>query len=47
MNTPFAKKPYTAPKLETYDDIRQVTANTGPKGNPDGGGGAGAGPKTG
>ena len=41
------KKPYHKPELVAYGNIRDVTRNTGPKGNVDGGGGAAAGPKTG
>jgi hypothetical protein len=41
------KKPYRKPELIVYGNIREITRNTGPKGNLDGGGGAAAGPKTG
>lgn len=41
------KKPYHKPEVIVYGDIREITRNTGPKGNDDGGGGAAAGPKTG
>jgi hypothetical protein len=41
------KKPYHKPEVIVYGNIREVTRNTGPKGNVDGGGGAAAGPKTG
>jgi len=41
------KKPYHKPEVIVYGNIREVTRNTGPKGNLDGGGGAAAGPKTG
>lgn len=41
------KKPYHKPEVIVYGDIREITRNTGSKGNDDGGGGAAAGPKTG
>jgi len=41
------KKPYHKPEVIVYGNIREITRNTGPKGALDGGGGAGAGPKTG
>ena len=41
------KKKYRSPRLLVYGDIRDLTKNVGPKGALDGGGGAGAGPKTG
>ena len=41
------KKPYHPPQVIVYGNIREITQNTGPKGNLDGGGGAAAGPKTG
>ena len=41
------KKPYHKPEVIVYGNIREITRNVGPKGNLDGGGGAGAGPKTG
>jgi len=41
------KKPYHKPEVIVYGNIREITRNTGPKGNLDGGGGAAAGPKTG
>ena len=41
------KKKYESPRLIAYGDIRDVTKNAGSKGALDGGGGAGAGPKTG
>lgn len=41
------KKPYHKPELLVYGNIREITRNTGPKGNDDNGGGAAAGPKTG
>jgi len=41
------KKPYHKPEVIVYGNIREITRNTGPKGNLDNGGGAGAGPKTG
>jgi len=41
------KKPYHKPEVIVYGNIREVTRNTGSKGNLDGGGGAAAGPKTG
>jgi hypothetical protein len=41
------KKPYHKPEVIVYGNIREITRNTGPKGNVDGGGGAAAGPKTG
>jgi hypothetical protein len=42
-----SKKPYHKPEVIVYGNIREITRNTGPKGNLDGGGGAAAGPKTG
>ena len=42
-----SKKPYHRPEVIVYGNIREITKNTGPKGNDDGGGGAAAGPKTG
>jgi hypothetical protein len=44
---PETKKPYHRPEVIVYGNIREITRNTGPKGALDGGGGAGAGPKTG
>ena len=41
------KKPYHKPEVIVYGNIREITRNAGPKGALDGGGGAGAGPKTG
>ena len=41
------KKPYHKPEVIVYGNIREITRNTGPKGNLDNGGGAAAGPKTG
>jgi hypothetical protein len=41
------KKPYHKPEVIVYGNIREITRNAGPKGAVDGGGGAGAGPKTG
>ena len=41
------KKSYHRPEVIVYGNIREITRNTGPKGNPDNGGGAAAGPKTG
>ena len=41
------KKPYSKPEVIVYGNIREITRNTGSKGNLDGGGGAAAGPKTG
>ena len=41
------KKPYHTPEVIVYGNIREITKNTGSKGNDDGGGGAAAGPKTG
>ena len=41
------KKPYHKPEVIVYGNIREITRNVGPKGALDGGGGAGAGPKTG
>ena len=41
------KKPYHKPEVIVYGNIREITRNVGEKGNLDGGGGAGAGPKTG
>ena len=41
------KKPYHKPEVIVYGNIREITGNAGSKGNLDGGGGAGAGPKTG
>jgi len=41
------KKPYHKPEVIVYGNIREITRNTGPKGDVDGGGGAAAGPKTG
>ena len=38
---------YAKPELRKYGRLAQITSNVGPKGNVDGGGGAGAGPKTG
>ena len=40
------KKGYQAPRLTRHGAIVDLTNNTGPKGPLDGGGGAGAGPKT-
>ncbi|HSB27804.1 MAG TPA: hypothetical protein VLE19_08110 [Pyrinomonadaceae bacterium] len=41
------RKPYHAPEVIVYGNIREITKNVGSKGNLDGGGGAAAGPKTG
>ena len=41
------KKPYHKPEVIVYGNIREITRNAGSKGALDGGGGAGAGPKTG
>ncbi len=41
------KKPYHKPEVIVYGNIRDITRNAGSKGALDGGGGAGAGPKTG
>jgi hypothetical protein len=41
------KKSYIKPQLFLYGNIREITKNLGPRGNLDGGGGNGAGPKTG
>ncbi|HET6972766.1 MAG TPA: hypothetical protein VFH96_02010 [Pyrinomonadaceae bacterium] len=41
------KKPYHKPEVISYGNIREITRNVGSKGVADGGGGAGAGPKTG
>ena len=41
------KKPYRKPEVIVYGNILEITRNTGSKGADDGGGGAGAGPKTG
>ena len=41
------KKPYHAPEVISYGNIREITRNLGSKGAVDGGGGAAAGPKTG
>ena len=41
------KKTYHKPEVLIYGNIREITKNLGPKGLDDGGGGAGAGPKTG
>jgi len=41
------KKPYHKPEVIVYGNIREITRNVGSKGALDGGGGAGAGPKTG
>jgi len=41
------KKPYHKPEVVVYGNIREITRNVGSKGALDGGGGAGAGPKTG
>ena len=41
------KKPYHTPEVIVYGNIRDITKNIGSKGALDGGGGAGAGPKTG
>jgi hypothetical protein len=42
-----SRKPYSKPEVIVYGNIREITRNTGSKGNLDGGGGAAAGPKTG
>lgn len=47
VNKTEEKKPYCAPALFIYGNLRDITKNLGPLGNPDGGGGAAAGPKTG
>ena len=41
------KKEYHKPEVFVYGNIREITRNIGSKGALDGGGGAGAGPKTG
>jgi hypothetical protein len=41
------KKPYHKPEVIIYGNIREITGNVGAKGFDDGGGGSGAGPKTG
>ena len=41
------KKPYRKPEVIVYGNILEITRNVGSKGVDDGGGGAGAGPKTG
>lgn len=41
------KRPYHKPEVIVYGNIREITRNTGPKGDLDNGGGAAAGPKTG
>jgi hypothetical protein len=41
------KKTYHKPEVLVYGNIREITRNLGPKGVDDGGGGSGAGPKTG
>ena len=41
------KKAYHKPQILVYGNIREITRNTGPKGNNDNGGGNAAGPKTG
>jgi hypothetical protein len=41
------KKPYHKPEVIIYGNIREITGNIGSMGVDDGGGGAGAGPKTG
>ena len=41
------KKEYHKPEVVVYGNIREITRNVGSKGVLDGGGGAGAGPKTG
>lgn len=41
------KRPYHKPEVVVYGNIREITRNVGSKGVLDGGGGAGAGPKTG
>ena len=41
------KKSYHKPEVLIYGNIREITKNLGPKGVSDGGGGGGAGPKTG
>ena len=46
-NTQQLKKPYHKPEVVVYGNIREITRNVGSKGALDGGGGAGAGPKTG
>ena len=46
-NTDQLKKPYHKPEVIVYGNIKEITRNVGPKGNPDNGGGAAAGPKTG
>jgi hypothetical protein len=47
INSDQLKKPYHKPEVIVYGNIRDITRNTGPKGNLDNGGGAAAGPKTG
>ena len=46
-NEQQTRKPYHKPEVIVYGNIREITRNVGEKGNLDGGGGAGAGPKTG
>ena len=46
-NAEQVRKPYHKPEVVVYGHIKEITRNTGPKGNLDGGGGAAAGPKTG
>ena len=41
------KKPYHTPEVIVYGNILDITRNVGSQGAADGGGGAGAGPKTG
>ena len=41
------KKPYHKPEVIVYGNILEITRNVGSRGNLDGGGGSGAGPKTG
>lgn len=46
-NEQETRKAYHKPEVIVYGNIREITRNVGPKNNLDGGGGAGAGPKTG
>lgn len=47
LNIDQPKKPYHKPEVIVYGNIREITRNTGSKGDLDNGGGAAAGPKTG
>ena len=46
-NEPETRKAYHKPEVIVYGNIREITKNVGSQGALDGGGGAGAGPKTG